>query len=99
MVIFYCFSWNYILICQLFEYFHLPFGLTDNLFASTFYALTGFHGLHVTLGTGVFIIAWQSRIKGGRLTSQNMFPLEAIELYWHFIDGIWVILFIILYLL
>ena len=35
----------------------------------------------------------------GRVTSQNMFPLEAVELYWHFVDGIWVILFIILYLL
>ena len=47
----------------------------------------------------ILIIAWQSRINGGRLTSQNMFPLEAVELYWHFVDGIWVILFIILYLL
>ena len=88
------------LICQLFEYFHLPFGLTDNLFASTFYALTGFHGLHVTLGTlMILIISWQTRENGGRLSNQNMFPLEAVELYWHFVDGIWVILFIILYLL
>ena len=88
------------LICQLFEYFSLPFGLTDNLFASTFYALTGFHGLHVTLGTlMILIIAWQTRLNGGRITSQNMFPLEAVELYWHFVDGVWVILFIILYLL
>ena len=87
------------LICQLFEYFHLPFGLTDNLFASTFYALTGFHGLHVTLGTlMILIISWQTRINGGRITYKNMFPLEAVELYWHFVDGIWVILFIILYL-
>ena len=88
------------LICQLFEYFNLPFGLTDNLFASTFYALTGFHGLHVTLGTlMILIISWQTRLKGGRITNQNTFPLEAVELYWHFVDGIWVILFIILYLL
>ena len=88
------------LICQLFEYFNLPFGLTDNLFASTFYALTGFHGLHVTLGTlMILIISWQTRPKEGRITNQNMFPLEAVELYWHFVDGIWVILFIILYLL
>ena len=87
------------LICQLFEYFHLPFGLTDNLFASTFYALTGFHGLHVTLGTlMILIISWQTRINGGRITYANMFPLEAVELYWHFVDGIWVILFVILYL-
>ena len=88
------------LICQLFEYFNLPFGLTDNLFASTFYALTGFHGLHVTLGTlMILIISWQTRLKGGTVNNQNMFPLEAVELYWHFVDGIWVILFIILYLL
>ncbi len=88
------------LICQLFEYFNLPFGLTENLFASTFYALTGFHGLHVTLGTlMILIISWQTRPKEGRITNQNMFPLEAVELYWHFVDGIWVILFIILYLL
>jgi len=87
------------LVCQLFEYFHLPFGLTDNLFASTFYALTGFHGLHVTLGTlMILIISWQTRVNGGRVTFENMFPLEAVELYWHFVDGIWVILFIILYL-
>ena len=88
------------LVCQLYEYFNLPFSLTDNLFASTFYALTGFHGLHVTLGTlMILIISWQTRPNGGRVTNQNMFPLEAVELYWHFVDGIWVILFIILYLL
>ena len=88
------------LICQLFEYFNLPFGLTDNLFASTFYALTGFHGLHVSLGTlMILIISWQVRSNGGRISHLNMFPLEAVELYWHFVDGIWVVLFIILYLL
>tara|TARA_Y100000589_G_scaffold292445_1_gene296593 strand:- start:336 stop:938 length:603 start_codon:yes stop_codon:yes gene_type:complete len=85
--------------CQLYEYFSLPFSLTDNLFASIFYALTGFHGLHVTLGTlMILIISWQTRINGGRVTHKNMYPLEAVELYWHFVDGIWVILFIILYL-
>tara|TARA_Y100001968_G_scaffold314963_2_gene341009 strand:+ start:7426 stop:8040 length:615 start_codon:yes stop_codon:yes gene_type:complete len=88
------------LISQMVEYFTLPFGLTDNLYASTFYALTGFHGLHVTLGTlMILIIWWQSRSPDGRITSSNKFPLEATELYWHFVDGIWVILFIILYLL
>jgi len=82
------------------EYFTLPFGLTDNLYASTFYALTGFHGLHVTLGAlMILIVWWQTRTPGGRVTKQNQFPLEAAELYWHFVDGIWVVLFIILYLL
>ena len=88
------------LISQMFEYFTLPFGLTDNLFASTFYALTGFHGLHVTLGSMmIMIIWWQTRFKYGRINKENKFPFEAVELYWHFVDGIWVILFIILYLL
>ena len=84
---------------QMVEYFSLPFGLTDNLFASTFYAITGFHGLHVTLGgLMILIIWWQSR-QGGRVTRANLFPLEATELYWHFVDGIWVLLYGILYLL
>jgi len=88
------------LASQMVEYFTLPFGLTDNLYASTFYAVTGFHGLHVTLGAiMILIVWWQSRSPGGRITSHNQFPLEAAELYWHFVDGIWVILFIILYLL
>ncbi len=88
------------LASQMIEYFSLPFGLTDNLYASTFYAVTGFHGLHVTLGTFmIFIVWWQTRIPGGRVKKENMFPLEAAELYWHFVDGIWVILFIIFYLL
>jgi len=84
---------------QMVEYFTLPFGLTDNLFASTFYAITGFHGLHVTLGgLMILIIWWQSR-QGGRVNRANLFPLEATELYWHFVDGIWVLLYGILYLL
>ena len=88
------------LVSQMVEYFTLPFGLTDNLFASTFFAATGFHGLHVTLGAlMILIVWWQARTEGGRLTAENHFPLEAAELYWHFVDGIWVILFIILYLL
>ena len=88
------------LVSQMVEYFTLPFGLTDNLFASTFYAATGFHGLHVTLGAlMILIVWWQTRPQSGRVTQNNPFPLEAAELYWHFVDGIWVILFVILYLI
>ena len=84
---------------QMVEYFSLPFGLTDNLFASTFYALTGFHGLHVTLGViCIAIVTLQTRT-GGRNTARDHFGLEAAELYWHFVDGIWVVLYGILYLL
>jgi len=84
---------------QMKEYFTLPFGLTDNLFASTFYAITGFHGLHVTLGGLMILIVWWQSRSGGRVSSHNLFPLEAAELYWHFVDGIWVVLYGILYLL
>jgi len=84
---------------QMVEYFNLPFGLTDNLFASTFYALTGFHGLHVTLGVICILIVWWQARPGGRLNSQEHFGFEAAELYWHFVDGIWVVLYGILYLL
>jgi cytochrome c oxidase subunit 3 len=88
------------LVSQMVEYFTLPFGLTDNLYASTFFAATGFHGLHVTLGAlMILIVWWQARANGGRVTAEDHFPLEAAELYWHFVDGIWVILFVILYLL
>jgi cytochrome c oxidase subunit 3 len=84
---------------QMVEYFSRPFGLTDNLFASTFYALTGFHGLHVTLGAiCIAIVALQTR-PGGAITAESHFGLEAAELYWHFVDGIWVVLYGILYLL
>jgi cytochrome c oxidase subunit 3 len=84
---------------QMKEYFSLPFGLTDNLFASTFYAITGFHGLHVTLGGLMILIVWWQSRTGGRVSADHPFPLEATELYWHFVDGIWVVLYAILYLL
>ncbi|GCE64386.1 heme-copper oxidase subunit III [cyanobiont of Ornithocercus magnificus] len=88
------------LTSQMVEYFTLPFGLTDNIYASTFYVVTGFHGLHVTLGAMMILIVWwQARVGDGRVTRGDHFPLEAAELYWHFVDGIWVVLFVILYLI
>jgi len=84
---------------QMVEYFSLPFGLTDNLYASTFYALTGFHGLHVCLGALMIMIVWWQARQPGRFTPSEHFGLAAAELYWHFVDVIWLILFGILYLL
>lgn len=84
---------------QMKEYFELPFGLTDNLFASTFYALTGFHGLHVCLGALMILIVWVQAAQPGKFTPQQHFGIAAAELYWHFVDVIWVILFALLYLL
>jgi cytochrome c oxidase subunit 3 len=84
---------------QLYEYNHLGFGLKSNLFASTFYVLTGFHGLHVLVGILLMAgVLWRSR-RPGHYSSQSHFGVEAAEVYWHFVDVIWVILFSLLYIL
>lgn len=84
---------------QVYEYAHMEFGLTDHLFGSCFYALTGFHGLHVTAGL-LFTLAvlWRSR-SSGHYSSSSHFGVEAAELYWHFVDVVWIILFGLVYLL
>ena len=56
-------------------------------------------GLHVTLGVICILIVWWQARANGRITASSHFGLEAAELYWHFVDGIWVILYGILYLL
>ena len=84
---------------QMVEYFNLPFGLSDNLFASTFYALTGFHGLHVCLGVICMLIVSLQLAEQGVVSPDQPFGLEATEIYWHFVDGIWVVLYLLLYLL
>lgn len=87
------------LVGQLYEYFHLEFGLTTNLFASTFYVLTGFHGLHVLFGLLLILaVLWRS-LKAGHYSSTSHFGVEAAEIYWHFVDVVWIVLFILLYLL
>ncbi len=84
---------------QGYEYSQLTFGLRDSLFASTFYILTGFHGLHVMLGLGaIFSVLWRSR-KPGHYTSESHFGIAAAELYWHFVDVVWIVLFLLLYIL
>ncbi len=84
---------------QLYEYNHLEFGLTSNLFGSTFYILTGFHGLHVLAGLILMgIVLWRSRTPG-HYSDHKHFGVEAAEVYWHFVDGVWVILFLLLYIL
>lgn len=87
------------LVGQVYEYTHLEFGLTTNLFASAFYVLTGFHGLHVTIGVlAILSVLWRSRTKD-HYNNEKHFGIEAAEIYWHFVDVIWVILFGLIYLL
>jgi cytochrome c oxidase subunit 3 len=84
---------------QLYEYNHLEFGLTTNLFASTFYVLTGFHGLHVCFGLILMLgVLWRS-LKPNHYSKEHHFGVEAAELYWHFVDVVWIVLFLLLYIL
>ncbi|MEM7553628.1 MAG: heme-copper oxidase subunit III [Cyanobacteria bacterium P01_A01_bin.84] len=89
-----------IFLCgQVYEYSHLEFGLTTNLFASAFYVLTGFHGLHVLIGVCAISAVLIRSLKSGHYSSEHHFGIEAAEIYWHFVDVIWIILFGLLYLL
>lgn len=84
---------------QVYEYSHLEFGLRTNLYASTFYVLTGFHGLHVCFGVLLILgVLWRS-LKKDHYSSESHFGVEAAEIYWHFVDIVWIILFLLLYIL
>jgi cytochrome c oxidase subunit III len=84
---------------QVYEYQHLSFGLTTNLFASTFYVLTGFHGFHVFVGLTLIMIMLVKSFKEGAFLGGKHYGIEAASIYWHFVDIIWVVLFLMLYIL
>jgi cytochrome c oxidase subunit 3 len=84
---------------QLYEYSHLGFGLTTNIFASAFFVLTGFHGLHVTVGLLLILFVLARSLKSDHYSSEEHFGVEAAELYWHFVDVVWIVLFALVYLL
>ena len=68
------------------------------LYGSTFYAMTGFHGAHVTLGVVCLWFVFAKALRGG-YTKENHQGVEVIGLYWHFVDLVWIILFTIVYLI
>jgi cytochrome c oxidase subunit 3 len=88
------------LICQATEYHHAytEMGLTlqSGIYGSTFFMLTGFHGLHVTIGTIMLIVMFIRSLKG-HLTPDNHFAFEAAAWYWHFVDVVWLFLFVCVY--
>lgn len=83
---------------QAYEYTHNVFGPSSGVFGSTFYTLTGFHGAHVTFGV-IFLLICFLRSTRGHFTKENHFPVNAVEMYWHFVDAVWVILFLTVYIL
>lgn len=68
------------------------------VFGSSFFMLTGFHGLHVTVGV-IFLVICLLRALRGDFTAKNHFAVQAAEMYWHFVDGVWIFVFSLVYLL
>ena len=73
-------------------------GYTTNLFSSAFYSLTGFHGVHVTVGIIMLMSLFVMSLTG-RLTEERAETVEIVGLYWHFVDIVWVLIFTIVYLI
>lgn len=88
------------LILQGVEYYeayaHMGLTLSSGIYGSTFFILTGFHGFHVTLGTVILLIQFLRSLKG-HFTPKDCFGFEAASWYWHFVDVVWVGLFIFVY--
>lgn len=86
------------LVIQMYDYSQLEFRARDTIFGTTFYTLTGFHGLHVFAGA-LFMVVILMRSMGGQFSAKNHEAVEACSFYWHFVDVVWIALFTILYLI
>jgi cytochrome c oxidase subunit 3 len=78
------------------EYVEAPFNITDSVFGSCFYMATGFHGFHVFIGTCALFVSFL-RIVCNHFTSTHHFGFESAAWYWHFVDVVWLFLFITVY--
>jgi heme/copper-type cytochrome/quinol oxidase subunit 3 len=80
------------------HFYHEGLKLQTNLFGSSFFVLTGFHGAHVTIGVIWLLVLWLEAWKG-RLPSSRSETLEIAGLYWHFVDIVWIVIFTLIYLI
>jgi cytochrome c oxidase subunit III len=81
---------------QAYEYAHAAFSFGGNIYGSTFFMATGFHGFHVIVGT-IFLIVCLLRALAGQFTPKQHFGFEAAAWYWHFVDVVWLFLFFCIY--
>jgi cytochrome c oxidase subunit 3 len=85
---------------QAYEYMHayseLNLKLSTGVYGSTFYLLTGFHGAHVTIGAIMLAVMWFRALRG-HFTPDHHFAFEAAAWYWHFVDVVWLLLFVLVY--
>jgi cytochrome c oxidase subunit 3 len=81
---------------QAFEYHHAEFGFAGSIYGATFFMATGFHGFHVIIGT-IFLFVCLLRTYKGDFTPRQHFGFEAAAWYWHFVDVVWLFLFVSIY--
>nr|YP_008083592.1 cytochrome c oxidase subunit III [Rhizomys pruinosus]AGN48976.1 cytochrome c oxidase subunit III [Rhizomys pruinosus] len=86
----------YFTILQASEYYETPFTISDGIYGSTFFMATGFHGLHVIIGT-TFLLTCLFRQLNFHFTSKHHFGFEAAAWYWHFVDVVWLFLYVSIY--
>lgn len=86
----------YFLCMQWVEYSEAQFSMADGVYGRTFFIATGFHGLHVTIGT-IFLFYVLLMLLSAKLTYSHHFSFEAAAWYWHFVDVVWLVLFISIY--
>ncbi|ONF96822.1 cytochrome c oxidase subunit 3 [Sphingomonas jeddahensis] len=82
---------------QAYEYMHAPFPFKGNNYGASFFMATGFHGFHVIVGT-IFLIVCLMRAYKGDFTPKGHFGFEAAAWYWHFVDVVWLFLFVSIYI-
>nr|YP_009728008.1 cytochrome c oxidase subunit III [Platypus contaminatus]QIA44533.1 cytochrome c oxidase subunit 3 [Platypus contaminatus] len=83
-------------ILQAFEYMEAPFAISDSIYGSTFFMTTGLHGMHVIVGTSFLAVCFY-RMMNNHLSSIHHFGFEAAAWYWHFVDVVWLFLYLSIY--
>nr|ANH55776.1 cytochrome c oxidase subunit III [Grandisonia alternans] len=86
----------YFTTLQAMEYYEAPFTISDGIYGSTFFVATGFHGLHVIIGSTFLIVCLLRQIMY-HFTSKHHFGFEAAAWYWHFVDVVWLFLYVSIY--
>nr|AYC65808.1 cytochrome c oxidase subunit III [Betadevario ramachandrani] len=86
----------YFTALQAMEYYEAPFTIADGAYGSTFFMATGFHGLHVIIGSTFLMVCLLRQIKY-HFTSDHHFGFEAAAWYWHFVDVVWLFLYVSIY--
>nr|ABV45594.1 cytochrome c oxidase subunit III [Mammuthus primigenius]ABV45607.1 cytochrome c oxidase subunit III [Mammuthus primigenius]ABV45620.1 cytochrome c oxidase subunit III [Mammuthus primigenius] len=86
----------YFTLLQMFEYYEASFTISDGIYGSTFFVTTGFHGLHVIIGSTFLLTCFIRQLKF-HFTSNHHFGFEAAAWYWHFVDVVWLFLYLSIY--